>query len=175
MTRSTIARNRAGAAGGGIETSNTLTLDTSTISGNIASAGGGGIFNALTGTSTITNSTITLNIAGTGGGIENTSIGPVHLGGSIVAGNMGDMLGLVLSNGFNVVGDVTGAIFVPQLSDQFGTLAFALDPKLGPLADNGGPTPTHALLSNSPAIDRSDPAASPGTDQIGRASCRERV
>ena len=36
------------------------------------------------------------------------------------------------------------------------------DPKLGPLADNGGPTETQALLSGSPAIDAADSAACPG-------------
>jgi len=41
------------------------------------------------------------------------------------------------------------------------------DPKLGPLADNGGPTPTHALLMGSPAIDAADPSSCPHTDQRG--------
>jgi len=43
-----------------------------------------------------------------------------------------------------------------------------VDPRLGPLAANGGPTPTMALLSGSPAIDAGDTAAAPGTDQRGR-------
>jgi hypothetical protein len=42
-----------------------------------------------------------------------------------------------------------------------------IDPKLGPLADNGGPTLTMALLSSSPAIDAGDTAAGPPTDQRG--------
>ena len=37
--------------------------------------------------------------------------------------------------------------------DQVGTTAAPIDAKLGPLADNGGPTATHALLPGSPAID----------------------
>jgi hypothetical protein len=41
------------------------------------------------------------------------------------------------------------------------------DPKLGPLADNGGPTLTMALLSGSPAIDAGDTSAAPATDQRG--------
>jgi hypothetical protein len=40
------------------------------------------------------------------------------------------------------------------------------DPKLGPLADNGGPTPTHALIG-SPAIDAADSSSCPSTDQRG--------
>lgn len=39
--------------------------------------------------------------------------------------------------------------------------------KLGPLADNGGPTLTHALLDGSPAIDAGDAASCPATDQRG--------
>jgi len=41
------------------------------------------------------------------------------------------------------------------------------DPKLGSLADNGGPTLTVALLPGSPAIDAGDTAAAPPTDQRG--------
>src|SRR5439155_22233245 len=44
-----------------------------------------------------------------------------------------------------------------------------VDPKLGELADNGGPTQTHALLAGSPAIDAGDNASCPGTDQRGTA------
>ena len=41
------------------------------------------------------------------------------------------------------------------------------DALLGPLADNGGPTWTHALLAGSPAIGAANPAAAPATDQRG--------
>ncbi|MBZ0252300.1 MAG: hypothetical protein K8I02_03080, partial [Candidatus Methylomirabilis sp.] len=44
-----------------------------------------------------------------------------------------------------------------------------VDPKLGPLAANGGPTLTHALLAGSPAIDGGDPAFCPVADQRGEA------
>ena len=43
------------------------------------------------------------------------------------------------------------------------------DALLGLLADNGGPTQTHALLAGSPAIDAGDNAACPATDQRGVA------
>ena len=42
-----------------------------------------------------------------------------------------------------------------------------VDPLLGPLQNNGGPTLTHALLLGSPAIDAGDDGAAPGTDQRG--------
>ncbi|MBL8183277.1 MAG: hypothetical protein JNL64_17055, partial [Blastocatellia bacterium] len=44
-----------------------------------------------------------------------------------------------------------------------------VDPLLGPLSFNGGSTRTHALLTGSPAIDTSDPATFPSTDQRGIA------
>jgi hypothetical protein len=43
------------------------------------------------------------------------------------------------------------------------------DAGLGPLADNGGPTQTHALQTGSPAIDAGDNAVCPVTDQRGVA------
>ena len=42
-----------------------------------------------------------------------------------------------------------------------------LDPKLGPLANNGGMTKTHALLKHSPAINAGDDSIAPPTDQRG--------
>jgi hypothetical protein len=43
------------------------------------------------------------------------------------------------------------------------------DPLVGPLADNGGPTLTHALLEGSPAIDAGDDSVCPAVDQRGIA------
>jgi len=45
--------------------------------------------------------------------------------------------------------------------DQVGTATNPIDARLGPLADNGGPTLTHALLRGSPAIDTGDPNFTP--------------
>ena len=50
-------------------------------------------------------------------------------------------------------------------SSWIGGADAPIDPRLGPLQDNGGPTPTHALLLGSPAIDAS--SACPATDQRG--------
>ncbi|HEX4960304.1 MAG TPA: IPTL-CTERM sorting domain-containing protein, partial [Thermoanaerobaculia bacterium] len=46
-----------------------------------------------------------------------------------------------------------------------------VDPLLGPLAGNGGPTLTQRPLPGSPAIDAGDPAipSPPATDQLGFA------
>ena len=47
-----------------------------------------------------------------------------------------------------------------------GSVGGEIDPRLGPLADNGGPTLTHALLPDSPAINMGDPSAVIGADRI---------
>ena len=58
------------------------------------------------------------------------------------------------SLGWNLVGDATGCGMVSEEGDRLGTAAEPIDPLLGDLADNGGPTPTHALEPGSPALDR---------------------
>ena len=59
------------------------------------------------------------------------------------------------SNGYNLVGSGDAVVCVQLPGDQVNIA----DPMLGPLADNGGPTKTHAPLPGSPAIDAGDPAA----------------
>ena len=85
---------------------------------------------------------------------------------SIVSGNATDddvavVLGAIptfFSGGYNLVGGGSGLSAFSNVGDQTGVT----NPLLGPLADNGGPTKTHALLAGSPAIDAGDPAAVPG-------------
>ena len=82
---------------------------------------------------------------------------------SIVAGNFtgtgttaADVSGTVApASSFNLIGVDTGlgGISDRTQGNRVGTAASPLDPRLGPLADNGGPTLTHALLPASPAID----------------------
>ena len=68
------------------------------------------------------------------------------------------------SLGHNVVTDATCGIPAPDASDRI-----VADALLGPLADNGGPTLTHALQPGSPALDTADPARCPAVDQRGMA------
>jgi len=67
-----------------------------------------------------------------------------------VAGNTGGDVagGQSLEAKHSLIGTISGTTLV----DQGGNLIGA-SPLLGPLADNGGPTQTHALLPGSPAID----------------------
>jgi hypothetical protein len=123
---------------------------------------GGTIFH-YAGTADIFNSTITGNSAGEGGGIS--TFATVNLKSSIVALNTAPTgsdlfesyldepsdLGTFNSLGYNVIGSTDGSAIVQTTGDQFGVTALQLN--LGTLADNGGPTKTHALLSGSIAID----------------------
>jgi hypothetical protein len=175
LTACTVANNTSAAAGGGLFSYNTATLTNCTFVGNTAAGtgfgGGGGIFR-YTGSLALTSCTLTGNSAPQGGGgvASYSTPGPVQLVNTIVAGNTGggspDVHGAFASLGHNLIGATDGGTgWVP--SDLTGTAANPLDPVLGPLQDNGGPTQTMALLPGSPALDAGDNAYAPQWDQRG--------
>ncbi len=153
-----------------------MTLTNSTISNNSAHEGAG-IWNS--GALRINNSTISANNVSSGdidedrvgGGIANRG-GTVTLANTILAGNSAaepataDCVGTLTSAGYNLVGVTTGCTIT---GDMTGNL-IGVDPRLGPLEDNGGPTWTHALLAGSPAIDAGNPPQVGG----GGAACEAR-
>lgn len=143
-----------------------LTIENSTISGNDASAtgtalvGGGGIFSEpVAQTLVLQYVTITDNSASDGGGVH--SEGPLHLIGALIAGNFAAsttpdcLAGDVLDATDTLLGanDGCGIAVGGDTGNQAGSVGGLLDPKLGALLKNGGPTRTHALLTGSPAID----------------------
>ena len=174
---STISDNQTagvGADGGGIYTNNgSITLTLSTVSGNRTlgdNADGGGIA-SFRGDLVLDNVTVTQNIAaGEGGGVyvaDFTSSPAFTLNNTIVAENDAsnqpdlafDSRGLVDIQ-FSLIGDNTGTSLVaapvgsPDANGNLiGTAGGVIDPLLGALADNRGPSFTHELLSGSPAID----------------------
>ncbi len=175
ITNSTLSGNTAtgglGSGGGIYNGAGILNIANSTLSGNQADDDGGGVYN--TGTITLDNVTITGNTAdndtngsGNGGGVH-CAITTVNLRNTIIAGNTDgspvtkhpDCSGDLVSHGYNLIGDDTGiggGGTPPQNGvngDQVGTSGSPIDPLLGPLADNGGSTQTHALQAGSPAID----------------------
>jgi hypothetical protein len=100
-----------------------------------------------------------------------------YVGNTIVAGNTGggtvnDIFpgyspGLWTA-GHNLIGIGSWGAFVNGVAgDRVGTLASPLDPKLGPLAYNGGPTLNRRPLLGSPAIDAADASLAPAQDQTG--------
>jgi len=142
VTNSTFSENSANSGGSITNSSGTVNITNSTFSANHASSAGRGLFN-FGGTVNITNSTFSANsaVADGGGGIRNFD-GSLTLRNSIVASS---------SSGGNCSGTIT---------DGGGNLAWGdstcpginADPKLGALANNGGPTQTLALLPGSAAI-----------------------
>jgi len=160
LTKSTLSGNIAD-EGGGIWNNSSATVANSTFSGNSAVQKGGGIMNDYDGILYLKNSTLSANIGPSfGTGIFNE--GTLFFSNNIIANSVGEDCnsGYFLTNTQNLVEDGSCE------ADLSG------DPMLGPLADNGGPTQTHALLPGSPAIDAGDAAtciASPvsGKDQRG--------
>jgi hypothetical protein len=168
LLRCTVSGNQANttagsASGGGVATmgSSVTTIIDCTITGN-SSPGGGGV-QVLGGTLALTNCTVALNV---GGGIALSGGAPaVGLHNTIVAQNTSgpDVSGAVQSGGDNLIGNPAGATGLLP-GDRTN-----VDPLLGPLQSNGGPTQTLALLPGSPAIDAGSNAAPglPATDQRG--------
>ena len=156
----TVSGNRAVALGGGVCTqANSTTLVDCTVAENTA-AEGGGVANKYDGTTTLVDCTVVGNSADkNGGGVLDLDHTWTMLINTIVAGQKagGDITGLVHpGSSNNLVGNGAGMTGISNGSqgNQVGTAAAALDPLLGPLGDNGGPTQTFALLAGSPAIDK---------------------
>jgi hypothetical protein len=122
----------------------------------------------------LNNVTITKNSAATGdGGGINNWFGTVNLRNTIIAGNIDpggqapDCSGGPNSLGYNLIGDSNGCAFPTTTGDQVGSPGVPLNPKLGSLANNAGPTKTHALFVTSPAINGGDDTTCLATDQRG--------
>lgn len=157
----------------------TVTIRNSTISGNSlstpsATAQGGAIFNNGGSVFLLSNVTVTNNSAKTAGGLFQTGAGSITLQNSILAGNTAsttgpDCNGAIASQGHNLIGNTAGCTFAASTGDLLNVPA-----NLGPLANNGGFTQTHALNASSLAIDAGDPGvpgsggtACEATDQRG--------
>jgi hypothetical protein len=168
ITNSTFSNNSTSGVGGGIHNSGTLTVTSSFFKSNSA-FGGGGIRNESSGTVTITDSLFETNSStGGGGGIFNWySGGTATLKNTIIALSGGNCAntGTFTAQGKNFATDGTCPGF---------TQVTSADLNLGPLANNGGPTQTHALGSDSVAIDAATDCTDTGgttvtTDQRGAA------
>ena len=174
LNTSTLNGNSSSDSGGAIYigVSGTLNASHNTFSGNSAANNGGAIANFAT--ITLTSNTLSGNLAASGGGIVNFGAAAT-LNNNIVALNtagtgtdlLGDGgVGNPYTGTYNLIGNSDGSVGLNAGTNMWGTTAGPLDPKIGPLDFNGGPTRTHALLFDSPAIDQgNDPGYS--TDQRG--------
>jgi hypothetical protein len=177
---STLSGNTAANGGGAVYNLGALTALNSTLSGNAASDGGGLYTFPLGSTVALTNVTVTANRATRGGGVfvSSGTTGLPLLHNTLVAGNFrgatgsarDDVSGALDGGGdYNLVGDCTGMTGLADGANgnQVGSAASPIDAQLGPLADNGGPTLTHALLLGSPARGAGSTAYAAATDQRG--------
>ena len=191
VRNSTVSNNSVtgdNAVGGGVYSDTNLsgteltTIMNSTISGNSSDERGGGVYNA-NGRTWILHSTISNNgvpVFGYGGGLASYGDAATQslVYSSIISGNSltdvdragGSFVESIISFGYNVIGNGLSAGAFNAPGDQTGVT----DAMLGPLADNGGPVETHALLVGSPAVNAGDPTFDPldstpslNTDQRG--------
>jgi CSLREA domain-containing protein len=172
LIRSTVDANFAREGGGVAIAGGMLTISSSTVSGNSATNDGGGVWLdgsntfATAGHSTIAGNTVSGN--GDGGGVFANNAGSISLNHTIVADNTAAGSPDIFS-----VDPVTFSHSLVESGSGFtpsgGPQLIGIDPLLGPLAANGGPTRTHALLPGSPAIDAGNLAFSspPDFDQRG--------
>ena len=174
LTDVTFSGNSAFGDGGGMyDFDSSPELSNVTFSGNVAINRGGGMLNYES-NPPLTNVTFSDNSANTeGGGMFNTIDSSPMLTNVIIANS---------SSGGDCVNDGTSTLGAASSHNQIedGANACGLadgvdgniigqDPMLGPLADNGGATQTHALLSGSPAIDAGTNSNCPASDQRGVA------
>lgn len=183
---STISGNHS-RVGGGIYNFYTMNITNSTVSGNSASNGGGAVNVAIPGDDveslTMEHTTVADNYSDVGaGGLRigtNDGVDTAHVSlySSVIAGNGLDVTGHVTETlGYNIVGNdalSTGLVHGVN-NDQVGTSGSPIDPRLYPLADNGGPTFTHLPKPDSPAIDNGSCALTSLTiDQRGTARAQD--
>jgi len=183
LTGSTVSDNTSAGNGGGGVNAGTANLVNCTVSGNTTRGYGGGLFVDVSGN--LLNCTIAENTANTGGGIylaPNPASPPIlTVRNTIIAlnldyfgGNGPDVEGApITSQGHNLIG-AGGAGFTNGINgDIAGTAADPIDPRLGALANHGGPTKTRALLAGSPAIDAGDNDDVLFTDQRGLSRVKD--
>jgi hypothetical protein len=165
-------QNGGGYGGGIFNLNGSLTLTNVTLAGNTVQTGSGGAANTQNGvelynasvdvgsatssqTATVTVANSILAHAGTTTAVFNY-LDPASSGSATINFTGPNIV-------FGVVGNTAGLLA--------GTAYLPVDPLLGPLADNGGPTPTMALLPGSPAINAGSTAvalaAGLTTDQRG--------
>ena len=169
----TFSDNTADMSGGGVyNTVNSAPqLTNVTFSGNIASLSGGGMINEQS-SPVLTNVTFSHNSATSGGGIYNIGSSPtlknVLIANSLAGGDcVNDGASVLNSNSsHNIIEGINKSC---GLTHGANSNIIGLDPLLGPLADNGGFTQTHALLPDSPAINAGTCSNAPTTDQRGVA------
>jgi predicted outer membrane repeat protein len=183
VANSTFDRNTATHNGGAISASGATTVSNSTFFGNTTgTTGAGGAIDVVgSGSLHVINCTLSGNGARAGAAIANNASGPVTVVNSVLAHPLislnlpgGNCSGTITDDGHNIDDGTTCGFTGSGCATTNGTSFCSTNPQVGPLQNNGGPTQTIALASDSPAIDAGDEtvcAAPPvnGLDQRGFA------
>jgi CSLREA domain-containing protein len=182
IRRSTIVGNRSSSIGGGLSVILAdVLVENSTISRNQANSSGGGIFNRSSSLEVRHSMVVYNQIDATGSGNEiggidsrlSSSFSVFHtiVAGNTKVGNPSDLSSNAMLQ-YSLIGFGNGLTEAPVDSPDAngnligGPLNGAIDPMLGPLVNNGGPTKSHTLLPGSPAIDAGDPLAVAGMNGV---------
>ena len=160
LTNCTFSENEARSGGGMNIEYGSSTLTNCTFSENVAINLGGGM-HIEEGNPTLTNCTFSENEATDGNGLYIREESPTLT--NTIFWGAGSAAGQVVKDSGNptITYSVVDTAVFPDTSN------IDADPKLGPLADNGGPTQTCALLEGSSAIDSGTDTGAPSTDQRG--------
>jgi hypothetical protein len=167
LTNTTISGNTGEDVGGGVYANGVIDIRFSTITGNQALGaeqfGGGGVNAFPSGLVSISLLDTLLSDNTAGSGLEE----PVRDANCGCTGDQPDCVNdvgdgrMIQTLGYNLSDDFSCNL------DAVGDQLEGIDPKIGPLADNGGPTMTHKLLAGSPAINSGVAVADITTDQRG--------
>jgi hypothetical protein len=175
VVRSTISGNLSNDVGGGIRSLGNAEIINSTISGNNATGWYGGALFVTDGVVNLTNVTVAENVSPVWAaadvfvGTFTDASATLTLANSIVASSQDNCFFAPWGGGVVTLTADHNNVFTDATCFAGASDQVVADAGLGPLAENGGPTLTHALLAGSPAIDAGDNAVCPATDQRGVA------
>ena len=169
----TLSGNRIDVSGGAINNSGNLWMTNCTVSGSTLILYGypgqaaAGILNNSGANLYLTDCTIVSNTAPAGysDGLQNNGAATNIYATDCIFANNGtnEILGAITSQGYNLIKVTNGCTLTGTLTGNI----YGVDPLLGPLQNNGGLTPTYALLPGSPAIDAGPANAAPNFDERG--------
>lgn len=170
ISGNTTSTNFAFSHGAGIDLSGAaaVTITNSTISGNSENvtagvpASGGGIAVGGHSGATLDFSTVDRNTAATGSAVSNSPTSGLTVSNTIISGNPAtNCNGVITDSGYNLDSGTTCGL--TGTGDLTG-----VDPGIGGLQNNGGPTQTEAPVAGSPVINTANPSCPPpATDQRG--------
>ncbi len=178
---STVSGNRSIISGGGVTNFTKLTMRNDTVANNSTEENGGGVSNFHS--ATLNDVTVARNKAASAGGSGDMGGGIFVGGGTLTISNSLialNTLGGTTSSDPNCAGAFTSKGNNLRTTSDSGCTGFTgpgdfvrANPKIGQLANNGGPTETIALLAGSPAINKANPKTSEKRDQRGHKRDRK--